>query len=120
MAHFEVYGKQYPLVKMSEFRFSEWVLIREATGLDSRGFVLGHLADDDLDVLTLFGYAAVAFWRGNPAMSRQRVGAATEEWTKSDVAFSGDDAGEDAVPLDGADGGSTSSEASSETSEPSS
>lgn len=119
-AHFTVYDMQYPMVTRNDFRFSDWALVREATGLGSEAFILAHGIGDDepVDKLVEFGYAAVAFWHGNLGMTRARVCAAIEEWTDATVKFTPDvtSTEADAVPLDVPPDGSTSSEASSTTS----
>lgn len=115
---FDVLGRVYPMIRLSEFRFSDWALVREITGLSSQEFVVAHDGDDGgVDKLVVFGYAAVAFWRGNPRMTRSRARDEIEDWAETDVAFlpaAGEDG--DATPKAEASEGSPSSEESSTTS----
>lgn len=115
---FEIYGRVYPMIQLSEFRFSEWALVREVTGLSSSEFAAAHDEDGGVDKLVVFGYAAVAFWRGNARMTRARAKLAIEDWGTEDVVFvpAEDEAGDAADPPAEAGEGSPSNEDSSQTS----
>lgn len=120
---FEILGRSYPMVPLAQWRFSEWALVREITGLSSEEFVAAHEdGESGVDKLVVYGYAAVAFWRGNPRMSRSRARDAIDDWTETDVVFvapAGEVDGDADVPPAGAGVGSLSSEEYSSTSEPS-
>ena len=86
----EVYSRFYPWPE--EFRLGDPVLVREVTGMDWPEFI-GAMADQqesmrearetggeapDMDQVVLAGVIAVAFWQGNPQMSREKARRAIE------------------------------------------
>lgn len=84
---FTIDGAEYPALWMKDFRFQDWALIRDITGLDAEAFVRLHNEDKDSDVdpLVLFGYAAVAYWRKHELLPRERMAAEAADWTPSMV-----------------------------------
>ena len=111
-------GREFPMVRIPDFKFQDWALIREITGLSSAEFLLAHDHESGPDELVMFGYAAVAFWHGNPSLSRARVAAYAGEWATGDVVLQDDEPEvDDAANPPAGDGGSTSSEAPSPTSD---
>lgn len=122
MPHWEIDGKTYPHVYSGDFRFPDWALVRETTGLDAEAFAEAHNNDDQEalpDPLVWWGYAAVAWWHGNPGVTRPRAVEEAESWQPGDTRFVADEQEDDAVPpAEAADsGGSNLNEGSSETSD---
>lgn len=96
MAHFEVYGREYPAP--TAFRFGDPVLIQEVTGLTWTEFDDRINSGED-DPVTALGMFAVAVWQTNPRWRRDRVARFAEAIPMGDVKLVGDDEDEaDAVP----------------------
>jgi hypothetical protein len=114
----EIYKKFYPWP--TRFRVGDPVLVREVTGMSWPEFAaaLDEMEQEGgtMDQVVLAGMIAVAFWQGNPQMTRERVRRAVERIPQDDLELidgDEDDAeGVDAGPPVGQDAGSsmTSSE----------
>lgn len=122
-AWFTVDGTRCQMVRIPDFKFVDWALIRDLTGLDKERFVFAHNEERDAppDPLVILGYAAVAFWHHNPTLDRERIGIEAGNWGEDDIALELPPAAADAGPPDVPAGssGSGSSGESSTTSEPS-
>ena len=113
-ATFTVEGVTVPVVWLKDFRFQDWALIRDVTGLDAESFVRNHNDDRDVepDPLVLYGYAAVSYWRAHPLIGRERMAIEASGWTSSMVQLfipeteEGGDAGPPEVTGVGSDAGS--------------
>lgn len=76
----EIYNRFYPWP--SQFRLGDPVLVREVTGMSWPEFVaaLDTFEDEDTpDQVVLAGLIAVAFWQGNPQMTREKARRAIEK-----------------------------------------
>jgi hypothetical protein len=99
----EIYKKFYPWPE--RFRLGDPVLVKEVTGMRWPDFVaaLDEMNEDEApDQVVLAGMIAVAFWQGNPTMTRDRARRAIEKIPQDDVELiDGDEDEED----EGADAG---------------
>lgn len=99
---FEVYGRSYPVITLDKFRMGDPVLVTEVTGLTWPEFEAGaHTMEQEyrtaIDLgnedefqgnpIILTGLMAVAFWHGNPMMTRAKVVKAVERIPIVDVDF---------------------------------
>ena len=120
---FTIGGVDCPAVWMNDFRFQDWALVREITGLDKEAFVHAHNDGTEAppDPLVLYGYAAVSWWHRNPLLNRERMAIEASDWTEQQIVLRMPEVEGD-VPLDVVEeeSGSSSSSESSSTSEPSS
>ena len=103
-------------MRIGDFRFADWALIRETTGLDAERFVLAHHDDSDAppDPLVMWGYAAVAYWHGNTQFTRERAALEASEWGPQAVQYQAAKNGEPdppTVPVE-PDGSGSSGESS--------
>lgn len=76
----EIYNRFYPWP--SSFRLGDPVLVREVTGMSWPDFVaaLDTFEDEDTpDQVVMAGLIAVAFWQGNPQMTREKARRAIEK-----------------------------------------
>lgn len=119
---FTIGGVDCPAVFMNDFRFQDWALVRDITGLDKEGFVHAHNDSTDAppDPLVLYGYAAVSWWHKNTLLSRDRMALEASDWTEQQIVLRMPDVEASDGPLGEAEdgSGSSSSSASSSTSEP--
>ena len=107
---FEIYNRFYP--SPQRFRLGDPVLVREVTGMNWPDFARGldamseefselveqgQAEEFEPDQVLLVGLMAVAFWHGNPQMTRAKVVRAVERIPIEDVKFvAGDE--EEAAP----------------------
>jgi hypothetical protein len=120
---FEVHGKFYPWVALDSWKTKESRVARHVAGCSLHKLLTGGSDNAAINM----AFAAVAWWRGNPAADEDTVKGITDEWTAGDVKLVGFDAlgqGTDAGPPDetpgskpSASGANTSAE-TSETSTP--
>lgn len=97
---FEIYKTHYPVPE--RFRLGDPVLVREITGMDWPEFVeaLERMeAEDSVDQVVLVGLMAVAFWQGNPTMTRDKVRRVIERVWQEDAEVVGMDDNEDDVSV---------------------
>lgn len=109
----EIYGKFYAHNGIEALRHGDFALVRQVTGLTTDEFVNG----EDLTG-SESGWIAVAFWQGNPEMSRDMAARAVTNLKVSDVERVGFDLEEEdgqSPPAEGADSNSAPSESSSTT-----
>lgn len=89
----EIYKRFYPWP--TRFRLGDPVLVREVTGMDWPEFVdalAGWDENSTPDQVVLAGMIAVAFWQGQPTMSRDKARRAVELMPQEDVeVIEGDD-----------------------------
>jgi hypothetical protein len=113
----EIYKRFYPWPE--SFRLGDPVLVKEVTGMRWPDFAqaLDEMEEDEVpDQVVLAGLIAVAFWQGNPQMSRDKARRAVERISMDDVEIlEADDGGVDASPpaTDGAATGAVPSPISS-------
>lgn len=109
---FELYKRFYPWPE--KWRLGDPVLVKEITGMRWPDFVQAlndSDPDDETDPVLILGMAAVAFWQGNPQMSRDKVRRLIERIPQEEFELvEGDDAG----PPDLAEGGASPSMTTSE------
>lgn len=114
----EIYKRFYAWPE--RFRLGDPVLVKEVTGMRWPDFVaaLEELDDDEEpDQVVLLGLIAVAFWQGNPQMSRDKVRRALEKTWQDDVeAISGDEGDAD-PPAQSSEAGEQPSLTSTESSD---
>lgn len=86
---FRIKGGKYPWVRIPDFLFVDWALIRDITGLDAAGFALAHHDESAAppDPLVELGYAAVSFWHRHPEVTRERVALEAHSWKTGDILF---------------------------------
>lgn len=110
----EIYGKFYSHNGIEALRHGDFALVRQVTGMTTDEFVNG----DDLTG-SESGWIAVAFWQGNPEMSRDMAARAMQNLKLNDVERIGfeldEDDGEQSPPVEEADSSSAPSESSSTT-----
>ena len=108
---FEIYKRFYP--SPTRFRMGDPVLVTEVTGMTWPEFTAaldametdyaslaeqGRADEFQADHTLLLGLMAVAFWQGNPTMSRAKVVRAIERIPIDDVDFIAADTEEDVGP----------------------
>ena len=94
-----IYSKFYPWP--SSFRIGDPVLVREVTGMSWPEFVaaLDNIDEEEApDQVVLAGLIAVAFWQGNPQMTREKARRAVEKLPQDRVEIIEGDEGDDVVP----------------------
>lgn len=82
----EIYDRFYPWP--SSFRLGDPVLVKEVTGMSWPEFVraLDEMDDNDApDQVVIAGLLAVAFWQGNPNMSRDKARRAIERMPQDQI-----------------------------------
>lgn len=106
----EIYSRFYPWP--ARFRIGDPVLVTELTGLTWPEFAAAVDAHEDAieaaaasgddppvpDQVVLSGLIAVAFWQGNPQMSRDKARKAIERVPLEEITLVGDGAEDDARP----------------------
>jgi hypothetical protein len=83
---FEIYKVFYPMPE--RFRLSDPVLVREVTGMAWPDFLAASErmeVEEEVDQIVLYGMAAVAFWQGNPLMSREKIRRTLERVWQDDL-----------------------------------
>lgn len=123
---FEIYKRFYP--SPTRFRMGDPVLVKEVTGMTWPEFTAGldvmeqdyqalieqeRPEDFEPDHVLILGLMGVAFWQGNPSMTRRKAVLAIERIPIDDVEFIAADVEEDARPPDVAEAGSMQSPTSS-------
>lgn len=123
----EVYKRFYPWP--DRFRLGDPVLVKEVTGMRWPDFAqaLDEMEPDETpDQVVLLGLIAVAFWQGNPLMSRDKVRRLLERAPMEDIEIiEGDELSDDSPPDEGGEkppmmqnGSGDSQDLSSETANP--
>jgi hypothetical protein len=113
----EIYKRFYPWP--DRFRLGDPVLVKEITGMRWPDFVaaLNDVDEDEApDQVVLAGLIAVAFWQGNPQMSRDKARRAVEKIPQEEIEIIDSDVADegDAIPPAPAGAGNQSSTTSSE------
>lgn len=121
---FEIYNRFYPMPQ--RFRLGDPVLVKEVTGMRWPDFTdaLAEMEEDaaqaadegredefQSDQVLILGMMAVAFWHGNPQMSRAKVVRAVERIPLDVVKFIAGDDPEEAKPDPPAESGAATGEA---------
>lgn len=100
----EIFNRFYPWP--TKFRLGDPVLVREVTGMDWPDFVRAMNAQEDEeapDQVVLAGLIAVAFWQGNPQMTREKARRTVERVPQDKVEIvEGDEGGDDGPPAEAA------------------
>lgn len=95
----EIYKRFYPWP--DRFRLGDPVLVKEITGMRWPDFVaaLNDVDEDEApDQVVLAGLIAVAFWQGNPQMSRDKARRAVEKIPQDDIEVIESDEADDVSP----------------------
>jgi hypothetical protein len=95
----EIYKRFYPWP--TRFRLGDPVLVKEVTGMRWPDFVaaLNDVdEDEEPDQVVLAGLIAVAFWQGNPQMSRDKARRAVEKMPVDEIELIDSDEESDALP----------------------
>jgi hypothetical protein len=111
----EIYKRFYPWP--TRFRLGDPVLVKEVTGMRWPDFVEAidqFDEDEDPDQVVLAGLIAVAFWQGNPQMSRDKARRAIEKIPVDEIELFDSDEDADAVPPAPAGAGDQSSTTTNE------
>lgn len=111
----EIYKRFYPWPE--RFRLGDPVLVKEVTGMRWPEFVAALEEQDEdeaPDQVVLAGLIAVAFWQGNPQMSRDKARRAVEKIPQEDIELIGSDEEDDVDPPAQAGAGVQPSTTSSE------
>jgi hypothetical protein len=106
----EVYKRFYPWP--DRFRLGDPVLVKEVTGMRWPDFAqaLDEMdADEVPDQVVLAGLIAVAYWQGNPHMSRDKARRALERIPMEDIEIIEGDEGDARPPELAPDGAERSS-----------
>lgn len=117
----EIYGRFYPWP--TSFTMGDPVLVKEVTGMRWPAFVtaLDELdPDEPADQVVIAGLISVAFWHGNPTMSRDKVRRVIEGLPQEQVEILDGDEGDASPPAQEApssDGPSTTSSPSDDSPE---
>jgi hypothetical protein len=100
---FEIYKAFYPVPE--RFRLGDPVLVREVTGMEWPQFIeaLNQMeVNEETDEVVMLGLMAVAFWQGNPDMSRAKVRQVLERvWQEDAELIGGDEVVADGPPAEG-------------------